>query len=161
MKLIGIILLIGMMPTHVFSGEWALQYLADTGGSHLIRVSKEEAEVTEAFVQNDDAMVLGINCGRQNLDGLTPVNIGFTIGNGSPFLGRRADFLAAFDGEPEVKWGAATYAGGGYNGRIFGDVFAKLSLNKSVVIRDEISGFTARFPLENAAVTISDLRCEW
>ena len=161
MKLIGIILLIGMMPTHVYSGEWALQYLAYTGGSHLIVVSKEEAEVTEAFVDNDEGIRLRISCVPQMVDGMTPVNISFTIADGSPFLVSEADFFATFDGLPEVKWGAATYAGGGYNGRIFGDVFAKLSLNKSVVIRDVISGFTARFPLENAAVTISDLHCEW
>ena len=108
----------------------ALQYLADVGGSRLFQVPKEKAEVTEAFVTDRNGVRLRIRCGKVNLDGMVPIRVTFTIGDGNPFLGPDAKFYAAFDNAPEEIWGEASYAGGGYHGRILGDVFSKLSLNK-------------------------------
>ena len=151
-------------PLHAAADQaWAVQYLANQGGTRDMVVPHAERQMAEAYVDNDDGLRIRIGCrvlhesGKLRTTGYVALARKGAM-NGS-FLGREADLTATFDESAERGVGRFEYARGGYWADLPPQVVALLVSHATVSLRDSQSGFVADFPLAGAGSAISRIEC--
>jgi hypothetical protein len=149
-----------------YGGAWDNQYLAYTGGSHMIRVDRNESQMTEAYVVSLDPfrVLLAIGCnvtqrGKNGAPAFPEIRTEIRVGSGAPFLGGEAEFAAIFDGADRIELGSFDYAGGGYSADLRPQVLARFALGRTVRIEAANAGFSREFSLKGAADAITNISC--
>ncbi len=160
MKVVVMIAFFMVVANLATSEGWENQYLADTGGAHMIRIEKVESQQTEAYIANPDPnrMLLAIGCRSGVTD--VPKQISYMrIANGKPFLSSKVELTAVFDGDENIQLGWFDYTGGGYTGSLTPQVLVRFILHDSIAIDAKDLSFTVEFSLENASTAIQKIKC--
>lgn len=137
---------------------WLNQYLADTGGAHLIVVPKEERQTTEAYIHGD-GIRLSIGCYKDTQQNIDRRYYYAQVGNGNPFAGGEMILVANFDQLYEYRLGEFGYAGGSYHGKIGLQILVMLATSKTVTFTDLMSDFKIEFVLQGAIEAIMEIEC--
>jgi hypothetical protein len=118
----------------------------------MIQVDPGEAQTAQAFTDSEQGNRLRIGCSQ------TSAWVNLSIG-AEPVFGSRLDLTAAFDSEPEMKLGVATYAGGSYNITLQPPLLSKITSRETVSIFADSADFADTFSLNGAREAIEAMRC--
>ncbi|MGB0800084.1 MAG: hypothetical protein ACPGRD_12275, partial [Planktomarina sp.] len=130
------------------------QGLSQGGGSALMQVDVSDAEMVEAIFDTPEGLRIHISCTTE----ATTFSIG-KVGFREPFAGLNIELAAIFDGEPEIKLGHLTYAGGNYWLPLQPQILTKIVTRKSAYFYTEDMGLQFELPLDGAANAIQSMTC--
>jgi hypothetical protein len=155
-------LLATLMAAPAAAETWAVQYLAGSGGSRPIVVPKDEADTSEAFVENEQGERLFVSCGSGQ-DGPSFVLALFTpepIPIPAEYAADGLELAASFGADPiQHDLGLFQGAQQRYRAPLAVEVFDRMMTAPTITLYATVADYSGEFSLAGFTAAAAELTC--